>query len=67
MIFKLKLEWLVVLLGILGLGLMLVMLMITYLETPIVQISYATKECVKVLPEGDCSELPRKFLIEWVK
>ena len=38
-----------------------------HLETPVVQFSNATKECVQVLPQGDCSKLPKKYIKEWVK
>lgn len=39
----------------------------TYFNLPIVQKSHATKECVDVLPMGDCSKLPKKYSVEWVK
>lgn len=39
----------------------------SYFNLPIVQKSYATKECVDVLPVGECSKLPKKYLVEWVK
>lgn len=38
-----------------------------YFNLPIVQISHASKECVDVLPVGECSKLPKKYLVEWVK
>ena len=39
----------------------------SYLDLPIVQKSYATKECVDVLPVGECKNLPKKYLVEWVR
>ena len=38
-----------------------------YLDLPIVQKSHATKECVDVLPVGECKNLPKKYLVEWVE
>lgn len=34
---------------------------------PVVQISYQTKECIQVLPQGSCDELPSKYEREWVR
>ena len=38
-----------------------------HLDTPVVQVSHGTGECVQVLPQGDCKELPKKYIKEWVK
>ena len=37
------------------------------LNTPVVQFSNQTGECVQVLPQGDCSKLPKKYVKEWVR
>ena len=37
------------------------------LNTPVVQFSNQTGECVKVLPHGNCKELPKKYVKEWVR
>ena len=34
---------------------------------PVVQVSYETKKCVQVLPQGSCDDLPSKYEREWVK
>lgn len=39
----------------------------TAMDLPIVQMSHETGQCVDVLPSGDCNELPKKYVIEWVK
>lgn len=37
-------------------------------STPVVQFSWSTQECVKVVfGKGDCTNLPEKFTREWVK
>lgn len=38
-----------------------------YLDIPTVYVSNSTKECVKVLPEGDCYNLPEKYRRVWVE
>jgi len=38
-----------------------------YFSLPTVQISNSTGECVRVLPEGSCDNLPPKYVQEWVK
>jgi len=42
-------------------------LLIRALSTPIVQKDAITKECVKVLPQGSCDNLPDTYSTEWVK
>ncbi len=37
-----------------------------YLDLPIVQVDHLTGECLQVLPEGDCSRLPEKYIVEQV-
>ena len=38
-----------------------------YFSLPTVQVSHSTGECVRVLPEGSCDNLPSKYVQEWVK
>ena len=38
-----------------------------YFSLPTVQISHSTGECVRVLPENGCDEIPKKYKKEWVK
>jgi len=38
-----------------------------YFGQPIVQVSHSTGECVRVLPEGSCDNLPPKYAREVVK
>jgi len=38
-----------------------------HLSLPTVQVSNSTGECVRVLPEGSCDNLPPKYVREWVK
>lgn len=38
-----------------------------YFNLPTVQVSHSTGECVRVLPEGSCDNLPNKYAREVVK
>lgn len=38
-----------------------------YFNLPTVQVSQTTGECVRVLPEGSCDNLPDKYVREVVK
>lgn len=38
-----------------------------YFNLPTVQVSNSTGECVRVLPEGSCDNLPSKYAREVVK
>lgn len=38
-----------------------------YFSLPTVQVSHSTGECVRVLPEGNCDNLPSKYAREVVK
>ena len=38
-----------------------------YFSLPTVQVSHSTGECVRVLPEGSCDNLPAKYAREVVK
>jgi len=42
-------------------------LLIRALNTPVVQKDAITQECVKVLPQGSCSNLPDTYSTEWVR
>ena len=46
-------------------AMLFVWMIVTALSTPIVVLSHATKECVEVIPEGSCDDLPNKYSIEW--
>ena len=50
--------------GVLGM-----VLAIQWADQPIVQVSYKSNECVKVIsndPSHSCENLPRKYVHEWV-
>lgn len=38
-----------------------------WINTPVVQVSSATGDCVSVLPTGNCDALPRRYQVEYVK
>lgn len=52
-----------------GLACLLLMLIAIHVwaNTPTVQVSWETKQCVRVLPAGSCDRLPNRYEREWVK
>ena len=42
-----------------------VWMVVTAFSTPIVVKSNASGECVEVIPEGSCDDLPTKYSTEW--
>jgi len=42
-----------------------VWMIVTAFSLPIVVMSNASGECVEVIPEGSCDDLPTKYSTEW--
>ncbi len=38
-----------------------------WITTPVVQVSHSSGECVQVLPQGSCDDLPRRYYEEIVR
>lgn len=38
-----------------------------WITTPVVQVSHSSGECVRVLPQGDCDNLPKRYYEEIVR
>lgn len=57
----------VIILSGIGVALLLGLAIQGAFNLPVVQISHASKECVQVIPEGSCDNLPLRYSIEWVK
>ena len=52
---------------IIGINALLVYTIYGALNTPVVQFSNQTGECVAVIGNGSCDKLPPKYVKEWVK